>query len=185
MDNYLTLLGSIVIGGLMLVNFMNYQADLSEHTYSHTLDLVLQETAIEVVEMVERDLCKIGRGVRQPAFAIYAQDDISFYADLENDGVIDTVRYYVSSTSAATSTPNPNDRIFYRVVNGANEFEWAVGLTAFQIKFYDASNDTTSNLFKARALEVSMSFESTISYDEEYASYSWRGRITPPNLLSL
>jgi len=185
MDNWLTLLGSIVIGGLMLVNFMNYQADLGKHTYSHSLDLVLQETAIEVVEMVERDMWKIGRGVGQPAFAIYDNNIISFYADLENDGVIDTVRYYLSGTSEATRTPNPNDRILYRVVNGVNEFEWAVGVTAFQIKFYDANNDTTSNLYKARALEVSMSFESTIPYDEEYASYSWRERITPPNLLSL
>jgi hypothetical protein len=184
MDNWLTLLGSIVIGGLMLVNFMNYQADLSEHTYSHNLDLVLQETAIEVVEMVERDLWKIGRGVRQPVFAIYDNNAISFYADLENDGVVDTVRYYVSNTSAATRTVNPNDRILYRVVNGVNEFEWAVGVTAFQIKFYDENNDTTSTLFKVRALDVSMSFESTIPYDDQYASYSWRQRITPPNLLS-
>ncbi|MGH7490829.1 MAG: hypothetical protein ACREOO_00390 [bacterium] len=184
MDSYLTLLGSIVIGGLMLVNFMNYQADLSEHTYSQNLDLVLQETAIEVVEMVERDLWKIGRGVRQPAFAIYDDDAISFYADLENDGVIDTVRYYVSSASAATSTPNPNDRILYRVVNGVNEFEWAVGVTALEIDFYDAYNDATTNLFEARSIQVSMNFESTIPYDEEYASYSWRARITPPNLLS-
>ena len=184
MDNYITLLGSIVIGGLMLVNFMTFQADLSEHTYSQNLDLVLQETAIEVVEMVERDLWKIGRGMQQPAFAIYDDDAISFYADLENDGTVETVRYYLSSTSAATSTPNPNDRILYRVVNGTNEFEWAVGVTNFQVQFYDAFNDTTSNLYMARTLEVSMSFESTMPYNDEYASYSWRARITPPNLLS-
>ena len=185
MDNYITLLGSIVIGGLMLINFMTFQNDLSQHTYSQNLDLVLQETAIEVVEMVERDLWKIGRGMRQPALAVFDDDAISFYADLENDGTVDEVRYYVSSTSAASSTPNPNDRVLYRVVNGTNEFEWAVGVTSFQIKFYDANNDTTSNLYKVRALEVSMSFESTLSYDGQYASYSWRERITPPNLLPL
>jgi hypothetical protein len=185
MDNFLTLLGSIVIGGLMLVNFMNYQADLSEHTYSQTLDLVVQETAIEVVEMVERDMCKIGKGVSQPALSIYDKNAISFYADVDDDGVVDMVRYYVSSTSAATATPNPNDRILYRVVNGVNEYEWAAGVTSFQIKFYDVNNDTTTNVFKVRALEVSMSFQSTIPYDNTYASYSWRERITPPNLLPL
>lgn len=185
MDNYLTLLGSIVIGGLMLINFVNYQADLRDHTFVQNGELILQQSAIEVVEMVEADLRKIGAGVDYPPLAVSDDNAITFYADLENDGVMDTVRYYLSDASAASATPNPNDKIFYREVNGVNTYEGAFGLTDFGIEFFDANNDATDNLYKVKALEVTMSFESTIPYDEEYASYVWRERLTPPNMLSL
>ncbi len=184
MDNYLTLLASIVIGGLMLINFVSYQAELRDHTFLQTSELAVQQTAMELIEIVKADLRQIGKGVSLAPFAVYDSSAVAFFADLGNNGVIDTVRYSVSNTGAASNTTNPNDRIFYRTVNGETQAD-AIGVTNFKVKFYNAASDVTTDLFEVKSIEVTLELENTVAYDDKYLHYFWRERITPANLLPL
>ena len=45
------------------------------------------------------------------------------YDDPHGDGNLDKIEYYLGATSELPGTPNPNDRILYRVVNGGLQEE--------------------------------------------------------------
>ena len=183
MQDYLALIGSFVIGGLMLIAFLDFDADLKNHSFEHTTDLIVQQNAAAMIDLVEWDFRKIGYGLDFPALAIYDSNFISYYVDLGGDGVIDTVRYFVSDSSAASMTTNPRDRIFYRLSNQDPNIDAAMGVTDFHLQYYDISGNPTTNLLQIKTIEVSLTIESTEPYNGEYRRFFWREKITPPNLL--
>ena len=190
MDSYLTLIGSIVIGGLLLFSVLNFQTDVRQHSFEYSNSLILQQTALSIIELLEQDLRQIGYGYNFPSLAVFALDSITFYADLFDDGVLDTVNYSLSDVSEASGTTNPRDKIFYRSSNSDPQLHDALGVTNFQLIFFDANGDTTVNQTEIRNIEVTLSFESTEPYldrlgTERYASYYWREKISPMNLQPL
>ena len=191
MDSYLTLIGSIVIGGLLLFSVFNFQSEAKQHSFEYSNSLILQHTAISVIELLEQDLRQIGYGYNFPALSVFASDSITFYADLFDDGVLDTVNYRLGDVSETPGTTNPRDKIFYRRVNSEPQIDAALGVTNFQLIFFDAAGDTTVNLTDIRTIEVTLEFESTEPYYDKlttmpkYASYYWREKITPMSLQPL
>ena len=111
--------------------------------------------------------------------------------DLWADGIMDTVNYRLSDVSEASGTTNPNDKIFYRWSNSEPQIDAALGVTNFQLRFFDASGDTTSNQVEIRTIEVTLEFESTEPYFDKmtnaakYAHFYWREKISPMNLQPL
>ena len=190
MDSYLTLIGSIVIGGLLLFSVLNFQTDVRQHSFEYSNSLLVQQTALSIIELLERDLRQIGYGYNFPSLAVSALDSITFYADLFDDGVLDTVNYWVGDVSEASGTTNPRDKIFYRSSNSDPQLHDALGVTNFQLIFFDANGDATMNQTEIRTIEVTLEFESTEPYldrlgTEKYARYYWREKISPMNLQPL
>lgn len=191
MDSYLTLIGSIVIGSLLMFSVFNFQSEAKQHSFEYSNSLILQHTAMSVIELLEQDLRQIGYGYNFPALSVFASDSITFYADLFDDGVLDTVNYRLGDVSETPGTTNPRDKIFYRQVNSEPQIDAALGVTNFQLIFFDAAGDTTVNLTDIRTIEVTLEFESTEPYYDKlttmpkYASYYWREKITPMSLQPL
>ena len=190
MDSYLSLIGSIMIGGLLLFSVLNFQTDVRQHSFEYSNSLILQQTALSIIELLEQDLRQIGYGYNFPSLAVFSLDSITFYADLFDDGVLDTVNYSLSDVSEASGTTNPRDKIFYRTINSDPQVDDALGVTNFQLIFFDANGDTTVNQTEIRTIEVTLAFESTEPYldrlgTERYASYYWREKISPMNLQPL
>jgi hypothetical protein len=184
MHSMLTLIGSIMIGGLFLMNLLGFHSELRDHSYKHTNELIVQQNAMEVIDLLEWDFRKIGLGIDFPALAVYDSNRIAYYVDLGFDGVIDTVRYQISDTTAASSTPNPRDRIFYRVSNSEPNIDAAMGVTDFRLTYFDLNGNETNDLKIIKIVEVYLEFESTIPDDDgQYARFAWREKISPPNLL--
>ncbi len=191
MDSHISLIGSIVIGTLLLFSVLSFQSDVRQHSFEYSNDLIVQQTAMNVIELLEWDFRQIGFGVTFPPLAVFALDSITFYADLWADGIMDTVNYRLSDVSEASGTTNPNDKIFYRWSNSEPQIDAALGVTNFQLRFFDASGDTTSNQVEIRTIEVTLEFESTEPYfdkmtnEARYAHFYWREKITPMNLQPL
>jgi hypothetical protein len=185
MDSTLTLIGSIVIGGLFLLGLMSFYGGVIDFSNEKTFELLAQETTASFMEIIEHDFRRIGRGLPLPATAITAivdSTDITFLGDVDEDGVVDTVRYYMSEPSAASSTPNPNDVILYRRVNGVNTIDTPAGVTSFVVKIWDGLGNQTGDLMAVRMLDVSITVESLYPYDNRYVAALWQKRIAPQNL---
>lgn len=182
MDSNLQLIGSIMIASLFLLGLMSFYGNVVDFSHEKTFELLTQETTASLMEIIEFDFRKMGSRVVFPAFSILDTNRITFLGDITQDGVPDTVRYFTSSTSAAASTPNPNDVILYRIVNGDTTIGSPAGVTDFHVVFLDELGNETANLADVRMLGVSLTVQSRYPYDGEYVSALWEERITPVNL---
>jgi prepilin-type N-terminal cleavage/methylation domain-containing protein len=68
------------------------------------------------------------------------ENEITIVADIDKNGMLETIRYYLGDTTQLRTTPNPNDRTLYKSINGANPGTvLAVGLSSLTFGYYDGS----------------------------------------------
>jgi type II secretory pathway component PulJ len=141
----LDLIGSSLIFGLLLLMVIRVNGASGESLQSYRADLLVQQNLVMLVGLLEYDFRKIGycknpNKLPDPTKYIRYADSIKirFYTDVDNDGNVDSLSYYVGPTSEATYSPNPNDRLFYRVVNNNTPRGVNFGITVFDLQYYDA-----------------------------------------------
>ena len=91
MDSLLSLLGSIVIGTLLLLSVLTYQLDLKRHSFMHTNALIVQYNASGIIDVLEEDFKDIGAGVTGSAFSVADSNNMVYYLDLDADGITDSL----------------------------------------------------------------------------------------------
>lgn len=186
MGSWISLLASAVIGGLVLLSFQQFSNDVSQDSYDNTMSHITYGNLDEVKQIIEYDFSRIGLGVNDPAQAIITQADsidLRYVIDSDSNGVLETMRYYLSNTAAASHTPNPNDRNLYRVVNGGTAQLISTGLTDFKVKYYDTGGNATTTPANVRSLSISLKFANPYDATNQYPEMVWRGRVTPPSLI--
>lgn len=179
------LIGSVIIGGILLITLIKINDSATRNTYGFTGELVVQENLVTSVEVLEYDFRKIG--YCEDPFAIpntkrailYADStDITYLTDVNFDGIPDTMRYYLGPTSELSHTPNPDDRMLYQEING-NRAGVNLGITLFKIKYFGALGEELSlprsfpptGIF---SMQIDIRIENTSAYDEEYRYAFWR-----------
>lgn len=185
MASWIALIGSTVIGSLLLLSFLRFGNDFTRDSYLTTLEHLTYENLVEATEVLERELSQIGLGVNDPGVTPIlnaADTTITFLMDWDGDATIDNVQYYLSNVSGASATDNPNDRVLYRSINGGADEIVAVGLTDFRIRYFSTLGNQTANLDSIRVLEFELELETTYNYDNTYPKIIWHGRVAPPNL---
>lgn len=183
MSAVLDMVGSFIIGGLLLLMILSVNANFNITSTEDRLELIVQENLTEIVEVLEYDFRKIGYGVTSAFTAITSIDTsaIAFWSDLDNDGTIDQVTYSLSLPNAVPGTMNPRDRILHRTVNGQT-ISSSLGITSIQMSYFDESGVVTTNPQMVRSIEYSITVESTIPIDSVYARSAWTGQVSPKNL---
>ena len=187
MVTLLDILGSFVIGGMVLLAVITLGTDMSGSAERMTYDLVVQENMVELAREVEYDFYKIGYGDTTGApIRIADSTSIKFMADIDNDGSLDSVRYFLGLPDELTSTPNPNDRMLYRVLNAETPKTSNMGVVGFDLTYYDASGIVTAVLADIRAIRVRLDVESSFPYADttfvKYAGLHWEEYIAPRNI---
>jgi len=184
MNTILDLVGSFIIGGLLLLTLLRAQSNLVQRSYERTMDLIVQGNMATLVEVLQHDVRKMGFGVPDSVDAVSAADSTSltFLADLDADGSSETVSYSVSDTSAASGTENPRDRLFFHRENGLPVEGIAIGVTDFHLTYLDASGSAATTPAQIRAVEIKITLESLYPYGDRYASIAWEGMIRPRSL---
>jgi len=214
------ILGSMVVGGYLLLMLFNINDTTTRNTYNFGGELSVQENLVTTVEVLEYDFRKIGY-CEDPAALPRPEESAIRYADTSEvifltdlmippdydrgDGIVDTIRYYLGPASEASGTPNPNDRILYRKVNGRPPVGANLGVTHFKVRFFrdslTVSGGTTlaeippGNLPKMyvpgtptgiTAMQIDIKVENTSTYDpgsNSFRSAFWRQiRISSRNL---
>ena len=181
----LDILGSVIIGGVLMTIAYRFSDTITERTYNHSGELTIQQNLATVAQTVEYDFRKIGycknwNLLPDPTKAILSADtsSIRFYTDIDNDGDVDSIRYYLGSISELTGTANPRDRMLYRVLNNEQPKSANLGVTQFYLVYFDALGVTIHPPIGLNggivSIEINLTVENTEAYDRIYSKAFWR-----------
>jgi len=151
----LDILGATLIGGYLLMILLRMNGSSVENTYKNSSELIVQQNLVEVVKLLEYDFRKIGycrnfNNIPDPSKAILYADHhrIRFETDVAEppsypygDEEVDILDYYLGSTTepAVSGTPNPDDRMLYRVLNDESPKGSNLGITSFHLNYFTSS----------------------------------------------
>jgi hypothetical protein len=183
---HLDLIGSFVVGGLLLLSLMTMNVGIQETTQWAAMEEVAMGGAQALGSTIEADVRKIGLNVPELVTPILRAQtsNLRFLADVDEDGSPDTVRIWVGDTSEASGTPNPNDLILHRSINGIEEPTVPLGLTQLTFRYYDFRGIVTPQRKKIRRIEAQLVVQSTAPTDGGYAAAAWDLSVRPRNVNS-
>jgi len=185
-NTLLDIVGSIIVGGLLLLILFRLNASATSNLYNNNSELIVQQAMVSVVEVLESDFRKIGyckdwNKIPDPTKSILYADSskIKYLTDLDNNGVVDTLQYYIGPTSELLNTPNPRDRLLYRVVNSEVPKSSNVGITRFKLTYYTVLGDTiktlpVANTGQIHTIQIDVETENAESIDSQYVTAFWR-----------
>jgi len=165
-----------------------------KNTYINAGELIVQQSLVELVTVLEYDFRKIGycadwSKVPPSSRAILEADSnkITYLTDIDSDGNLDTMRYYLGPESELLNTPNTKDKILYRVVNNATPRGANLGVTSFSMIYYNPLGDTLSFPItqpgQIYTIEINLIVENYTAYDNEYNTAFWKQiRLAAKNL---
>ncbi len=189
MTAILDIILSYIIGGILLLMILTVNANLTNVAFQSSLDYQAETNAMSVGQIFEYDFYKTGYHATSPKITYADTAAITFKADLQNVGTVNTVAYFIGTTADAAATPNPNDFPLYRQVDGASAAKSYYGLTWLKFTYYDSSGTElstpmtlTSDLEKIKSIRVQATVQSTFPVDSTYSSTYWERTFFPMNL---
>lgn len=186
----LDILGSVIVGGLLLLILFRLNDATVENNYVYGGEAIAQSNLVEVVQLVEHDFRKIGycrdwEQIPDPSKSILVanQNSIQFLTDENNDGNLDTISYYLGSVDELSNTPNPNDKMLYRVLNNSQPQGANLGVTQFDLFYFDAMGTKLTFPITVPSeiytMQINIKVEDVYGYDrkhdeEKFSSAFWR-----------
>ena len=181
----LDIMGSMVIGGILLITLFRMSDRATESTYNKTGDLTTQQNIATVVGILEYDFRKIGycadwTKIPNPAKSIVFadKDKIKYLTDVDRNGKVDTMSYYIGPTSELIYTANPRDRFLYRVINNEKPVKVNLGVTQFNLIYYNVIKDVipapVANPGEIYTIQISIAVEDVEAYNQKYSQIFWR-----------
>lgn len=199
----------MVFGSIMLIT-LRINASTAENIQMFRDDLLVQQNLVEITRLLEYDFKKIGyckdpSKIPDPTKAIRYADsvkiifltDFATTSDMKGDGNLDSLSYYVGPISEADATPNQHDRLLYRVENNSTPQGVNLGVTQFDLQYFDAMKNKlavpVANPGLIQYMQITIQVESlaaadtllanTASFDRSYQSAYWRQvRLVAKNL---
>lgn len=190
----LDVLGATIIGGLLLLVLLRVNANATENKIINGSDKILQRDLVDLALTVENDLRKMGycadpsKLTESMSRIIYANSSqISYYTDVDRDGNLDSLQYYISDTTALSHTTNPRDRILYRKVNNQLPLIVSTNIVEFNLNYFDALGKVLTSPVASPSLiahmEISFKVEDSEAYDQKYSEAYWQQvRLSSKNL---
>jgi len=194
-------MGSSIVGGMLLLILLRLNDASIQNTFKSSGELIVQQNLVEVVKLLEYDFRKIGycqqyNKIPDPSKAIIYADStrISFITDVAQpptypfgDGNLDTLTYYLGLASELTATPNTDDRPLYRVLNKETPRGSNLGVTFFQLTYFNAMGSLLPSPVvdkgQISSIQIDLEIQNLAAYDGQYSSVFWRQiRMVAPNL---
>ncbi len=182
MNILLDLMGSTIIGGLIVSMLINFNVFQSNSIISSDSELQLQQNAKTLAEILNHDFRKIGYRYDNTAFVEADSERISFYSDVDRDGNIELVTYMLGDTTEVSGTTNPRDRILYRIVDSDTISGPSLGLTKAKFSYFTGSGVETTTFSEIQYVKAELWIESIEQVDGGYPFTYWELTINPRNL---
>lgn len=174
MSTILDLVGSYMIGGLVLVGLIGLIFYFSSASQQAQLNQVAQKSIAEVGSVIEYDFNKLGYRVETGnKISGLSDSTISFRSDLNNDGTVDSVSYKLVTVSGK--------KFLRRYVSNQAISTWDMSCQNLFIALRDSAGSTTNILSKIRSIEFSLRLEQNNSTNL-YAGSFWKRQFFPRNL---
>jgi hypothetical protein len=189
------LVASIIIGGMMVGIMLKLNGNAAQNVYLNSGEVICQQNLVNVAQILETDFRRIGycsdyTNIQDVTKAIISADtsSIKFAGDINSDGKMDTIYYYLGPASDLSATLDPRDKILYRVVNGVTPPGSDAGITRFYMVYYNLKGDTipcpvsTTNLPLITDIELNLNVENTSIDSSKIYSYWRQERLALPNI---
>lgn len=212
MSSYLDIVGSVIIAGMIILNFAVFMGERQESQIESTNKVTAQTEMSDITQTLRHDLRKLGYGCDSLAIMNAAPRQLVFRSDLNNDGKLDTIGYsYVDnvdlSTFATVTTSiaptqsevktstystetlkiSTENFLLHRVVNG-RIFEGSdTDMVGFYFKYYTTNSYgtliETSSIEDIKAIGVVLRLRSKMQQDDDYMYSLNEFTVSPKNLL--
>lgn len=190
MASLIDIVTAAVIGGAIVLMIIGLNFYIESSSRDIVNSGIAQSNISDVSLILEYDFYKIGYKVSSNKISLADSTGLRYRTDFDNDGVTDSLYYYLGPASELTSTPNPNDRMLYRVHNSETPRSSNVGVVDFKMTYYDSTgtklnyaslaSQTIRN--RIRSIEVYLKIEASSSVEGSYAGAEWKKNIRPKNL---
>lgn len=190
MSSLLDIITATFIGGiliLMIISIIFYMENSSREINNAN---IAQLNIKEISEVLDFDLYKIGYRVSSSKILLADSTRLTFLSDIDNNGKIDTIKYELGSPSELPSTPNPNDRILYRILNNEPKKGSNLGVVDFKLVYFDSTKNilnysllsSQNNRDKIKAISYYIRVESVYPVEGYYPGAEIKRVIRPKNL---
>lgn len=176
------LAGSFLVSGLVLLAALQLDQKSIQTTFDSQAGLTVQENMVNLIEFLQYDFRKIGYcsipgKLPNSAVDTFIQkgdtSTIWFLADVTNSGRVDTVKYWLGQTPVPGSA-NPKVRMLYRQINSGVPMGSNLGVTQFNIEYFDAFGNQISTPFGApntvQYIVLTIRLEPVASFNADYSS---------------
>lgn len=178
----LDLTGSFIIGGIVLLGLLGLYMLVSNESHKTVSNEFAQGTLTELGQSIDYDFEKLGYRVSSTT-KITSIDSISitFLSDINNDGVIDSIKYCNPVVGSDTLFSTMERKATYP----ANSKPWKLKVKKFFIAGLDSNGDTTYTYSQIKSIlvQILLDNKSVNSGDktQDVGAY-WEKRYFPRNL---
>lgn len=182
MNITLDIIGSSIIAGIVFLILFNLNTASSSEKFSSDVSLRLQQNAETLASILDYDLRKIGYGYNGTAITRAEPKLITYYTDLDTNGVLHQITLTIGDSTEVTSTPNPHDKILYRIVDGDTSKGPALNLTDLRFTYLNTLGKVTSVLDSIKYIKAEIWLQSPEKVDTMYIPSFWEITIHPRNI---
>jgi hypothetical protein len=199
MASMLDVIGAIILFGVVLLMTLQLNIFTAETAMQQNLTAQNQEwvtgneSGLGFSGMIEYDLAQIGYGDSlAPSVTLADTNRITFRADIDNNGSVDSVKYYVTNPPSIPPGGNQNLKYLFRKQNTESGLEGWVGVSQFRILYLDNMGRSLpvpvsgASLSDIRSIRVQIALESATrvksDWDTTFASSYWETLISPANI---
>lgn len=172
----LDILGSVVIGGMLLLILLRINNIAVQKSFTFTGDAILQNNLVEVIKLIEYDFRQMGYDSdwanvnNTPSITLANDTAITFLVDGS------TVSYFTGGVGELSSTPNPRDVLLYRSVDGAMPLSSNMGVTRFDLVYFDMWGNQLAtpvvNFSDIETIQIDIEVEDVYGYKDPYSQDS-------------
>jgi hypothetical protein len=180
MGTYLDIIGAAILAGLLTLSLAAFMAERQAAIMESSNQSIAQIQLESASSLMMYDLRKMGYLTAAQPVLLCSQKAITFLGDIDNNGVVDTVRY--TWTGAVPSTPNPNDTLLVRRINSQLASSSDLGITNLRFVYIDKNGSETTTASMVKAVQVRMVVQSRYPVDSVYQQASCDLRISPKNV---
>jgi len=194
MSSYmLDILGSVAIGALVILMIFRFNQTMLNASNEKLLYNITQMNTVNASEVIEYDFYKIGFRVNSDIDDVFRKAELSeleYLTDIDNDGVMDSVLYSLSDTTALYGTENPHDKLLYRTVNGGSP-QIVTSVVDFELTYRDTLGvvitpisdlSVAANRRAIRSIEVYINMESADKIEGFYQGTEWKRNLALKNV---
>ncbi len=184
MNVILDLLAASFIGAIVILVILNLNVYSSNVKFGSDSELKLQQNAKTLAEIISYDLRKIGFGKSGTALIAAEPKKISFYSDIDSNGVVDIITYQIKDSLPIAGASNEKHKVLYRIVNNDTSKGPSLGLVDIKFNYFTNSGNPTTVLDSISYINSELFLESDFrivdpSGKKKFLSTYWELTIKP------
>ncbi len=178
------ILGSTIIGGILLISMLQLNENSVKNDKLWGNDRILQRDLSSLATMMESDFRKMGycnETILDDTLHLIWRADTSafkFRGDIDSDGDLDDIYYYLGPTSELAGTPNPRDRILYRQINNETPLIVSTNIVQLNLLYFDTFENLLSQPIadtrEIESMQVGIRVEDPAAFNNEYTTAYWQ-----------